>query len=116
MIAGFVRKCTKQEDAIKQAVEIKNALNIGCVVVHATRYAVGCDNSEEAIVQGSYCEKPIKSTGAGDRFNAGYILGCLMECSLENRLTLATATSSYFVRNAKSPTIEALAQFIEDMT
>ncbi|WP_309380550.1 PfkB family carbohydrate kinase [Cerasicoccus frondis] len=112
---GRIMKAKSPEDALVQAQDLQSKLNIDAVIVHSLRYAVGCEGDQTASMNGPYCEKPVKSTGAGDRFNAGYILGCLIECSLADRLTLATATSGYFVRQAKSPTIEELAQFIETM-
>jgi len=38
---------------------------------------VAADPSGTASVEGPFCPKPLKSTGAGDRFNAGYCLGLI---------------------------------------
>ncbi|GHB95989.1 carbohydrate kinase family protein [Cerasicoccus arenae] len=102
------------EEALIQACELKSNIGIESVIVHSLRYAVGCDGSNTALAWGPFCENPKKSTGAGDRFNAGYILGSLIECSLEDKLMLATASAGYFVRTAKSASIENLASFIEE--
>jgi len=42
----------------------------------------------QACVPGPYCEKPVKLTGAGDRFNAGFGLGLLLQLPAEQRLRL----------------------------
>jgi len=105
---------TEAGTALKQSRELRDALNVDTVVIHSTRYAVAASPGETASVGGPYCENPKKSTGAGDRFNAGYALGCLLGCGLRERITLACAASGYFVRQAKSPTREQLAAFLEN--
>lgn len=56
--------------------------------------------------QGTFCEVPVRSTGAGDRFNAGY---CLV---------LGSAVCGFFVRNARSPSrtevLKLLRQWAEE--
>ena len=64
-------------------------------------------------VEGPYCAKPKKSTGAGDRFNAGFCAGTLLKLPPRERLLLGCACSGYFVRQAHSATAPELADFIE---
>ena len=49
-----------------------------------------------------YCEEPVLTTGAGDNFNAGFILGLLMELEPDIALLLGMAVSGYYVRNGCS--------------
>lgn len=82
------------------------------VVVHPV--AEACAASEEGVyrVDGPYCSHPKLTTGAGDNFNAGFLLGQLSACPLDESLLLGTASSGYYVRNEKSATLADLCQFL----
>lgn len=112
LTAGATQKADDPEPALRQCAELQAALNLDAVVIHSIKYAVAIEGGEGARVWGPYCEKPKKSTGAGDRFNAGYALGCVLDCALEDRLSLATATSGFFVREARSPSLAELSGFV----
>lgn len=88
---------------------------IGCheVIIHATAYAAVATLDNVCSVDGPYCDKPLLTTGAGDNFNAGYCNGCLYGFSPEESLLSGVATSGYYVRKGKSPTIPQLADFIK---
>ena len=98
--------------ALRQAQELQAALGIDGVVIHSVRYASGCEGEDAAGVPGPYCEKPKKSTGAGDRFNAGYALGAVLKLPMEARLRLACASSGSFVRRGESPLLADLIDII----
>lgn len=103
-----------REAAAEQATKLRIALGISEVVIHGQKYAVLANAQETAQADGPYCPKPKKSTGAGDRFNAGYVLGLLLEIEAELRLMLATATSGLYVRKGASATLPELIAFIEE--
>jgi len=63
---------------------------------------------------GSYIRNPKLTTGAGDNFNAGTMLGFLLGLSPDQAILVGMATSGYYVRNAKSPDYQTLIQFLED--
>ncbi len=91
---------------------ICSELEISSVVVHAVAYAAAASKKMSALVEGPYIAKPLISTGAGDHFNAGYGLGTILEGDLEQRLQLGVATSGFYVRTAKSPSIADLREFL----
>ena len=62
---------------------------------------------------GPFCAKPVLTTGAGDNFNSGYVLGLLLGLSPDEALVVGMATSGFYVRNARSPKYNELIQFIE---
>ena len=105
---------TDPETALIECADLKRQLQIESVVIHSIRYAVGCDAETSASVTGPYCEQPQKSPGAGDRFNAGYALGEVLNCEMKDRLTLACASSGFFVRQARSAALEELSEFLKD--
>ena len=94
------------------ATRLREVLGISRVAIHWIRFAVESGPQGVATVEGPFCEKPLKSTGAGDRFNAGYILGLMADCEPETRLRLACGVSGFFVRNAFSPSRAELAEFL----
>ncbi|MEM7790354.1 MAG: PfkB family carbohydrate kinase [Verrucomicrobiota bacterium] len=101
------------EETLKDlAIQIREKLKLDTIAIHPTKSAV-CATEEGAVfVQGPYCEKPKITTGAGDHFNSGFVTGRLIGLSPIAALTLACATSGYYVRTAKSPTLDDLIEFI----
>ncbi len=63
---------------------------------------------------GPYVEKPKLTTGAGDNFNSGFMLGILLGLNPDEALLTGMATSGYYVRNAMSPNYSSLLGFIRD--
>jgi sugar/nucleoside kinase (ribokinase family) len=99
--------------AIAQAQALLKALHIDEIVIHSVAYAVSATAEATAHIQGPYCAKPIKLTGAGDRFNAGYALGMLLKLEPKQKLQLAVASSGIYVRQGKSATLSQLIEFIQ---
>jgi sugar/nucleoside kinase (ribokinase family) len=116
LTGGATPKAEDPETALRQCAQLQAALNLDAVVIHSIRYAVATQDGEAAKVWGPYCEKPKKSTGAGDRFNAGYALGLVLGVPMEDCLTLACASSGYFVRHAHSANLLELAEFLDGLS
>jgi hypothetical protein len=95
-----------------QAQSLRERLGLAEVVVHHNNFAAVAGADEMAAEPGTYCAKPRKSTGAGDRFNAGYCLGLLLQLDARSRLMCAHASAGFFVRQARSATLQELADFI----
>jgi len=104
------------ELARDQAQALRTRLGIAEVVIHHIKFAAVANATESAAMRGPYCANPKKSTGAGDRFNAGYCLGLLLELDARARLACGCACSGYFVRQARSASLAELADFILTMT
>lgn len=103
-----------EEDAVRrQTAALRDKLGISEVAIHWKRFSVVATRDEVATAHGRFCENPIKTTGAGDRFNAGYCLGLLIDAAPRERLLLGCANAGLFVRQGRSPTCEELAAFIE---
>lgn len=83
------------------------------ILIHPTRYAVCATSTKLHHVEGFYCEHPLLLTGAGDNFNAGYCNGLLRGFSLQESLLCGVATSGYYVKYGKSPTLLELFHFLE---
>ncbi len=91
---------------------LANHLNLWCLVVHSIKDSAAVCAGEYAYMQGPYCAKPKLTTGAGDNFNAGFCLGLLHGLSLPTVLSLAKASSGFYVRNGFSPNLIQLQEFL----
>ena len=94
---------------------IREKLSLHTVVVHPVNYACGADAEGETSVVGPFTSKPKITTGAGDHFNAGFVIGKLLGLSLAHSLQLAVATSGFYVRHAASPNREQLVRFLQTL-
>ena len=99
----------------KTAAAIREKLKLSTVVIHPRKGAAGADSTGTAWFAGPFVKEPKLSTGAGDNFNAGFVTGRLLGLNLEESLCAGTATSGYYVRNAASPTIAQLADFVKNL-
>jgi fructose-1-phosphate kinase PfkB-like protein len=83
-----------------------------CTVIHLMDRAC-CQHSNNYFeVNGPYCATPKLTTGAGDNFNAGFLYGIMQNYSFTDCLSLGCATSGFYVRNAKSPLLREVIEFI----
>jgi len=102
------------------AAAIRGALNLTCCVVHPRRGAaaaiLGADGAvQTAAFAGPFVAKPKLSTGAGDNFNGGFCLGLLAGLDLVQCLCTGVGVSGFYVRNARSPKLDELADFCDDL-
>ncbi|PCJ63316.1 MAG: hypothetical protein COA79_00480 [Planctomycetota bacterium] len=99
----------KNEDIV----ELTRKLDLHAIVVHETKQAyIGTRGGDFYLVQGPYEPNPKLTTGAGDNFNAGFCSGWLRSLSWQECLMTGVFTSGYYVRNAKSPQVNELSEFI----
>ena len=107
------------EDLIElTAASIRDELAIRGVVVHPRHAAAAAVRDVSGDVQtatflGPFTSEPKLSTGAGDNFNAGFCLGLLAGLPVEQALAAGTGTSGFYVREARSPRLEELVNFLD---
>ena len=111
-LCGAPDKATTAGETLEQAVALRERLGIHEVVIHQNHFAAAASLTESAALDTLYCANPKKSTGAGDRFNAGYCLGLLLSLDARERLACGNACSSFFVHEARSATLLELAGFM----
>jgi pfkB family carbohydrate kinase len=106
--------CTEAapDSSLALAHALRRRLGLSEVVIHHIKSAAVAGPDGDATLLGPYCVQPKKSTGAGDRFNAGYALGLLRGLPAADRLACAAAASGYFVREARSASLAELAGFL----
>jgi hypothetical protein len=111
-LLGFEPVENTPENLQIMAARIRKALKLDTLVVHPTHDAACATADGTAYVKGPYCEKPKITTGAGDHFNSGFVTARLIGLSPAASLTVAVATSGFYVRTAVSPSLDELAEFI----
>lgn len=102
------------EAVAEHAARLREKIGLTQVFVHDRLYAAAATATEAAYAEAAYTSNPKKSTGAGDRFNAGYGLALLLELPLQEALCLGSACSGFFVRNARSANAAELTAFVEN--
>lgn len=111
-LTGLREAPPHRDDVLQLARDLRTRLQLTTIVIHCNNFAVAAGDDDDAAVDSPHCARPVKSTGAGDRFNAGHIFGLLLNGELEQCITLGCATAGLFVRTAESPTRETLTEFL----
>ncbi len=111
-VLGLGQETEDEKGLRSMARQIRQVLDITTVVVHPTKSAACATKSDAWWVPGPYAEKPLITTGAGDHFNAGFVMGQLLGFSPESCLGLGVSTSGFYVRTARSPTLGDLETFL----
>lgn len=87
-------------------------LQINAVVIHPVDRSCTVVEGVYAEAMGPYVAKPKLTTGAGDNFNAGFMLGLMLDLEPVDALLVGMGTSGYYVRNAHSPSTAELIEFL----
>ena len=94
---------------------LSDRLKIDTLLIHSAKIACGGKRGGPFYaVSGPYCAQPLLTTGAGDNFNAGYVLGQIGGLTVEQSICLAVYNSGYYIRNAYSPSTNELVTFMEN--
>jgi hypothetical protein len=102
------------EQIERQCLQLREQIGISEVSIHLVKGASTATESGAVSIEGPYCAKPKKSVGAGDRFNAGFYAGLLLDLSPIERLATGCASSGFFVRNARSADLGELVEFLRN--
>lgn len=96
------------------AAEIRSEMGVSNFVLHTNSLAISADDDNVKKLKQPYCKNPVLTTGAGDTFNGGYILGLLLSDDREIQLSTASAAAGYFIRNGTPPNRNEMIDFLED--
>jgi sugar/nucleoside kinase (ribokinase family) len=101
------------EQTVQQAFALRERFGVSRVVIHRVPFAVSAAAAGGSTQPGPYSAHTKKSTGAGDRFNAGFCVGLALGLDDSDSLVLACAASGFFVRHARSASRQELVDFLE---
>ncbi len=93
---------------------IRQKVPVNTIVVHPTRHALACSGAAVDDVDGPFVAKPLITTGAGDHFNSGFVLGKLLGLSNAQSLLCGVSTSGFYVRTGQSPAVADIAGLMRD--
>lgn len=97
---------------------IREKLDLYGVIIHPRKSAAAALRTKSGVQTGRFVgpftSKPKLSTGAGDNFNAGFCLGQLAGLNVVQSLCTGNHTSGFYVRNAHSPSLDELANFLDN--
>jgi sugar/nucleoside kinase (ribokinase family) len=87
---------------------------VDTIVVHPTRHALACSGGTVDDVDGPFVAKPLITTGAGDHFNSGFVLGKLLGLTNAQALLCGVSTSGFYVRTGQSPRVSDIVGLMRD--
>lgn len=98
------------------AVCIREAMGISCVVIHQHGGAGAADeHGDSCWFAGPYTKRPSISTGAGDHFGGGFSFAQCAGLGLGASLAVACGVAGVYVRDAESPSMDRLVEFLRDL-
>ena len=105
LFAIYGETLDEKTDAIPEKTErVRKQIGLDELVVHTPYYGAAASSSNKpALAASVYCEKPVRSAGAGDSFNGGYIAASLAGFNTPERLEIANASVGAFLRSGVYP-------------
>lgn len=100
-------------DLKELALPLYHYLGYYAVVIHPVDCSCIVVDGKYEEHEGPFVKEPKLTTGAGDNFNSGTMLGLMLGLEPGEAITLGMATSGFYVRNACSPSTKELISFIE---
>jgi sugar/nucleoside kinase (ribokinase family) len=91
---------------------IRDFVEVQTLVIHPVRESCCLVDGHFFHKTGPFCAKPKLTTGAGDNFNAGFVLGMSIGLKPDEALLLGMATSGFYVRQSRSGSFEELKDFL----
>lgn len=115
LFSRFGIPATEDPDQIaSDLTRLREQLGIDELVIHTPHYAAASNAADgEGFATQDHQKKVIRTAGAGDTFNGGYLCASLGDLSIKKRLVIANAATAFFVTHATAPTREELLAQIE---
>lgn len=104
----------KTEAIAPALTQLRQKIGIDELVIHTPHFGVASNASDgEGFARQETQTKVIRTAGAGDSFNGGYLCASLGNLSIKERLVVANAATAFFVTHATAPTKDELIAQIE---
>ena len=91
---------------------IRRFVDVQTLVIHPVKESCCLVDDVFYHRTGPFCAQPKLTTGAGDNFNAGFVLGTALGLEPEEALLLGMASSGFYVRNSRSGNLTELQRFL----
>ncbi|MBK1876010.1 carbohydrate kinase family protein [Pelagicoccus mobilis] len=118
LFSRFDMEWNEQPDQVASGLTaLREKIGIDELVVHTPHFAAASNASQgEDFALQELQTNVIRTAGAGDTFNGGYLCASLGELSIKERLAIANAATAFFVTHATAPTRDELLEQIEKAT
>ena len=93
---------------------INEQLDISYLVVHSPHFATITSNDKHFWISEAYTSEPQFTTGAGDHFNAGTVLGLNCNLTPPEAILMGNIITSIFIRTGNSPNFQDLKLFSQN--
>jgi hypothetical protein len=93
-------------------VKLNDVIKISYLVIHSSHFATITTPDDHSWITEGYTSQPRFTTGAGDHFNAGTVIGLTSSFKPSEAIAIGNALTAVFVRTGESPTLNALSNFI----
>lgn len=115
LFSKFNTVCKEEPGSIASDLTIvRKEIGIDELVIHTPFFAVASSSGDgDGFVMQDFQTNVIRTAGAGDSFNGGYISASLGDLELKERLVVANAATSFFVTHATAPTKQEMIDQIE---
>ena len=110
LFSRFGVACPEEPEAMAAALAgVRREIGIDELVIHTPHFSVASHSTEgEGTAMQEFQKKVIRTAGAGDSFNGGYLSASLGNLGIKERLVIGNAVTAFFVTNATAPTKEQL--------
>ncbi len=110
LLSRFGIVCKEDPQALAQDLAtVRKEIGIDELVIHTPHFAVASTASEgEGVAMQAFQKNVIRTAGAGDSFNGGYVSASLGNLNLKERLVISNAATAFFVTHATAPTKQEL--------
>lgn len=112
-IADSLGTSDAQQSHLDAARSARDQLGISRFVAHGSTKSAMATSTDGVAVDVPRTDDPVLTTGAGDHFNAGVVLGLLHGLEPHETVALGNAVAGCFVRQGDSPSAQQLEAFLD---
>jgi len=113
LLYGYYNIKNSESDATGAITELRDKIGLDEIIIHTPHFAaIATANEGSAYAEQETVQNPVRTAGAGDSFNGGYVVSSLGNLNPDERLTIANAVTRFYVTNGYPPDKEQLTQII----
>jgi len=104
----------KDTDPLNAVTTLRNKVGIEEIIVHTPHYATIATAKEGSLyAEQAHIQNPVRTAGAGDSFNGGYMASCLANLNPAERLSIASTVTCFYVTNGYPPDSNQLTEIVK---
>ncbi len=100
------------KDYVRGGKQINKELNLSFIVIHSPHFSTISTKENHYWITQGFTSKPSFTTGAGEYFHSGTVLGIACDLLPSEAILLGNALTAIFVRTGNSPNFNDLSFFI----